>query len=63
MHFQQLQIGMIERARTASADPGKQPQSLRPVTLFPFFSAASRLKDQTLKTFIGLCHRQPLPFS
>ena len=60
MNFQQLQIGMIERARTASADPGKQFQSLCPVALFPFFGAASRLKDKAIKTFIGLCHRKPL---
>jgi hypothetical protein len=63
MHFQQLQIDMIEGARTAPTDPGKQPQSLCPVTLLPYFSATSCLKDQTIKTFIGFCHRQPLPFS
>ena len=57
MHFEQLQIGMIESARTSVADPGKQFQSLRPVTLFPFFGAASRLKDKTIKSFIGWCHR------
>jgi hypothetical protein len=54
---------MIERARTTSADPGKQFQRLRPVTLVPFFGAASRLKDKMIKAFIDLCHRKPLPFS
>jgi len=57
MHFEQLQIGMIERARTTAADPRKQFQSLCPVTLFPLFGAASRLKDKTIKAFIGWCHR------
>ena len=63
MHFQQLQIGMVERARTTSAYPWKQFQRLCPVALFPFFGAASRIKDKTIKTFIGLCHRKQLPFS
>jgi hypothetical protein len=57
MHFEQLQIDMIERARTTTADPGKQFQRLRPVSLFPFFGAAARLKDKAIKTFIGWCHR------
>jgi hypothetical protein len=57
MNFEQLQVGMIERARAPSADPGKQFQSLRPVTLLPCFGAASRLKNKTIKTVIGLCHR------
>jgi hypothetical protein len=57
MHFEQLQVGMIERARTSSTDPGEQFQSLRPVTLLSCFGAASRFKNKTIKTVIGLCHR------
>jgi hypothetical protein len=30
---------------------------LCPIALFPFFGAASCLKDKTIKTFVGLCHR------
>lgn len=57
MYFEQLKVGMIKRARTPSTDPGEQFQSLRPVTLLPRFGAASRFKNKTIKTVIGLCHR------
>jgi hypothetical protein len=57
VHFEQLQVGMIERARAPSTDPGKQFQSLRPVTLLPCFGAASRLKNKAIKTVVDLCHR------
>lgn len=57
MHFQQWQIGMIERARATATDLEKQFQRLCPVTLFPFFGATLGLKDKTIKATIGLCHR------
>jgi hypothetical protein len=56
MHFKQWQIGTIKRARTTPADPGKQFERLRAVTLFPFVGAAARLEDQAIKTFVVLCH-------
>jgi len=57
MDFQQRQIGVIEGARTTTADPGKQFQSLGPVTLLSFFGAATRLEDKSVKSLLGLCHR------
>jgi hypothetical protein len=56
MHFEQLQVAVVERPRAATADPGKKLQRLRPVALLAFFGIAPCFQHDTIETFIGLRH-------